>query len=914
MNHRWHLLFAWTLLCWLLGAVPAHAVTRFLSPYSRAAEMRWPAVYYGGLPIVPPRSAVSVVGNDGKLSYRRLDLGALPGGFTPWRYDQGPAGQDLFVLTGVVATQQYQSWSPQMFVVSAPQGGSGAARIWMGNWSSGPTGTPTWRDISSSGGPDLSNSPQISAMVSTSGAWIAVRTAGGEVWSCRLLSPTSDCTWERESCRGATGCHYAKTTGPVKAHQSAAGGLEIFSLNEQTGELQRYRYIEDSWDVIGNPPSSVTTDDVAIETQTLSGETRVFVMAWDGVSVGDALWVASSYGSNWWWWRLELPEGPPPGGYDRRLHALSYDAESNRLAFVSVFGEELDLCTPPSSSPPDGSTGFCQGWDNYHVQPDEQWYGRDGLGAGILATPSYVLVPGTLAGATYQYGYRIGAAATAWADFLAPRDAAVTLQGNGNRVEFDGDAHHGTVAVIGNNSSVWMSTDDGNSWSAPVSPVTASSGDPSLGFMGSGDLLVAAQDLPPGASALGVRIVRRSNATGQWGTQQWVPSSVTFNGQGQVTGGLNFDRPWLRVDPTQDNVALLLFAGTDGNGKFTYCNGSGDCADGSAARWCGLYNLPGNCRFVGGCALAISSITFSSIYGAYEPRYWVAVDGDSGCPTAQNGYSDQVGVRYITNGDQLPAPAGGCATPIWSAPYCISYRKTAYATTDTVNNPPTFVAQLRNGGNGPAADRRWAFTMTGAPDEHAVSLSLQVYRDIATGGPCRDTSGPGGQSANCRTEIAVIRIRQSDIDTCASPPCTVTASSFLANRDQTTNAMGQLPWVDHIMGQHAHLAGGQIGVSWLDFRDDVLNDTQYQIATNAMWFDPTSSPSQPSSFSEYLWTLTGSSTWVPNAPTGSGFGDVYYAAASPLHAHFVVPWNQAMGGGAVVVPRVAIWSPQSPQE
>ncbi|MFO0631188.1 MAG: hypothetical protein U0325_36955, partial [Polyangiales bacterium] len=569
----------------VLWATAAHAITDFLSPFSRAGEVEFATT--------PGATLQATLDARGWLSWRSYEYASgRPANFTAWARRQAPPGspaQRFFLTTGVVGVQAPSTWSgPRMYVMSAPESPplpGFSSQLWELAWPAGPAGPATWRNVTGAGGPALGSAPQIAAATHLGRVYVGLRASNGALWTCRLDAPNVACAWEEETCRGAGGCHAASPDSPLGMMVGAGGDLELFSLSGAASpQVQRYRWSADTWDALPSVPGRFV-DASALPCDAQNGESRVYATLWDGASAGDELWVARNNGGGWSWSRLLLPEGDPASGYAYQTHALAVQRGRHDVLAVTRDGTALARCRVPASIP-SGATAFCEDLpgpggllgSNVFRMPEELLAGRDTLGMAVFAGNHYALIPASLGNATYQYGVAFAPSPTAWANFLAARDP--TQQFAVDDSEFEADNFFGRVAVA-SRSRVWLSHDDGNTWGPMMTPVPDGSWN-TLSFANDGSLYVAANMYA--SSNRGIRIARWT-ASGGWGTAVDVPPSIfPINNDGV------YERPWLRMDRARSHFGFLTFRRFFA-GAIAYCNGASTC-DGGPSAWCGPWELP----------------------------------------------------------------------------------------------------------------------------------------------------------------------------------------------------------------------------------------------------------------------------------------------------------------------------------
>lgn len=799
---------------------------------------------------------------------------------TDWARVTGGPGSTFGYMTGAVGgtvdATHVAGWGGQAAVYVL---GGTTNHVWQYSYSA--AGVGSWRDVNGTGGPTLANGATMTAawipyaffdapngafMIATS----VYNTGTGvrDLWTCRVVSATSNCIWENETSFGAGPVQW---NSPVAIDPSCPGGGE-FSVYSVTnaGWLQRFLWVGVDIDS-SRPAAPVTVDTTGIQVFSVGTSCYAAVAGINGITYDDTLQLARTTGlSSWTWTDLSTGTSLPTISWQSGNIAYStYGA--TRLLWVLASGPSPTSMWQCSLSL--SGTPSC-GWANRGHPADEV---NSVLGWGTAAVSNSIYVTGRV-GNTASYLFEWSGNGAEWHDHLTYRDYAVqfpvspagTSVGEFVADEYDGTVLYGAIAGTGG-IFTWSSTDDGSTVQQIANPLTLAAGDPNVVFDAGGTAYLSALSVSP----FSVMITRWTSPT-TWSTP-WAINPAS---------GIASDRPWLAADRTMPGRLYLAWSRSPTIGAFAYCNGSADCASAPTA-WCPADNTAVN-QYVLPSSTGCLGQTGCWVDTDGAGHIWITVADDTACtanPYSAHSRAASIGIHRIS------APLG---TPCMSAPAfatlmasslteCVYYVRDAW-------NPGT---QCNGGALSPCANRRWDTAMSATRDSSGViSLALQAYRDVPGGGPCLDTS------VACRSDRLFL-YRSPSAGWCGSS-CSWTpnmSNMLLVNSDQSP-----LRQEDHVVPALVSLDYGRFATSWVDFRSTgpLPNRTTFTIASA---FIRTGSPL----------TVVETVSWPGSAGTFQPgifhgvppYGDINQPVQARLHTHLVASTTPA----AVAIGLTAVQSP-----
>ncbi len=619
----------------------------------------------------------------------------------------------------------------------------------------------------------------------------------GHLWQCTLAtSGTSVCQWFDASCI-TPGCpnvsqsssgkiSVAVDTAAPERNYPGYPDVETYIISPD-GHLRRWRAWDAAWDpTIPLPPtpSGTTVDFVGIQAWSVAdaswnGPSYAAVAGWNHADAGDTLQLATNAtGTSWTW--SHLSGGPANTlSYSPGNVAEAMDGTWTRI-WVSDLSGGFWRCSLGSAS--------CSTWDSYGSPPSQVHapYGNDRIGGGSFAYGSAGYVSGTL-GATARYLYAVDTAGATpeWQNHLTLRDGVVTLMSGGTFAEFSMAEYDGTVLLTGQrwDTSVtvglFRSTNEGSSWPPPTYPFGSGAGvDIELAFDAAG-------------TAYAEWVGGIATSTDRGGT--WTSMSMPFG-----------DRPSMAADWRVPGRVYVESGTPTGNPtsptNFRYCTSGAACAM-NPGNWCGPYPYPTSSRSyvsLGGDG-ALYFVTDGS---ALDPPTAAATPVDPACPPP-SGYNASVGVRRIVNVASL-SPPPGCSTPTWSnPPECLYY----YAVETNLTT------RFHNAG----AHSGISVTIDAPRDSSSGPLVLITGYTDTIGGTCSSAS------VHCRAEVFATWRNSS--------------GSWYADRQASmlrVNQDGGTDWVDHILGTPLAFDYGRYNASWMDWREDSLNDRYYHLYSSTI--------------------------------------------------------------------------------
>lgn len=863
MNRRTSPLVAAITLLVLLLPIASAATTNFFSPSGRIAPIQ----------VLGRRRFHALVTTSGGS---QLATKTAAGG---WVLLTGQPGTAYYLATGVAGVNPPSAWgASRVYVITASSN-----QLWELNYDSG---SPAFRPVTGSNGPSLGSSPAIdvvfdSANGGTNGGrvWIGVRASNGHVWTCRIDTRLSVCAWEDESCYPAgPNCatpRLASTSSPIALNPISLEGygfspLEVYMLGNDTRDSAwRFRWDSGVWDQLGQPTLPTSADTVALQVATWGGATRVALMGWDrDPSHGDTIQVVRNTGGTgpaaWTWTNVTPTSYQNDVAFVRNSLSFATDlATRDQVWFLDQFESQLIECwlSGPTATP---SCTTSYAWN----QPSEQRVSFDAIGGAVAATLDNAYVGGSLGfSATYLYHAGTTVPGMGWENYLSYRDP-FTVFGNYNTqqmeydvAEFDGTVVASAIDLTNARVALWRSTDDGNSWSAPWNSWPWGGGNANVAID------VTGNEYATEAGGVSISLVRWNSPT-----STWTPSAgYTI----PATATRFLDRGWLAADPSRANFLYVTWADLNGRGSMAYCNGGGDCA---AGNWCQAFDLTAtigsNCSLSnGGVGCQVGS---SAAYGGLV---WLMAGDDNGCASDPNGLS-RIGIRYLTNRTSLGT---GCATPTWSAPYCLYFRAREFNS-----------SQLHGGTNSPALARRWQANLVVAQDTGMPAVSVMQLTDVSTGNSCANSGLP------CRTDQRMAYLNNSGqwCGVYCFAGAATPVNMLWINRDNTW----PFSWVDHVYGSVTTFDGQGFGLSWMDFREDPTNDVSYHLYSASI---------RPGgSVSEVRWNTSTVGNFIPNG--NNTYGDLNTGGSARLHTHSVLPFTTIVGGFQVNESLASLWAPDSP--